>query len=254
MKLHHRVFGAGPPLLILHGLLGSLDNWLTHGQKWAAHFQVFLPDLRNHGQSQHADEFNYEVMAADLHEFVNDRQLGPVLLIGHSLGGKVAMRFAQLHPEQVRKLVVVDMSPREYAPRYGDILAAMHNLELAGFERRDQVDAALATAVPEKSLRQFLVKNIGRDGHGVMYWKANLAALRANYDNVRHALPTSSAFAGPALFIRGGRSDYLRDPDVDLIRSLFPHATLETIASAGHWVHAEAPAEFLRTVSKFLLA
>jgi esterase len=254
MKLHFREFGEGPPLLILHGLLGSLDNWLTQAQKLAAHFEVFVPDHRNHGQSPHADEFDYEAMAGDLLEFVNEHQLGTVHLLGHSMGGKTAMRFAQLHPDRVDKLVVVDMSPREYAPRYGEILAAMQALDLAEFERRDQVEVALATVVPDKNLRQFLLKNLRRDTSGALRWKPNLAALRTNYANVRHSLRHTEKFTGPVLFVRGGRSDYLRDEDIDPIQQLFPRATMATIAAAGHWVHAEAPVEFLRVVTEFLLA
>jgi len=252
MKLNHHVVGDGPPLLILHGLLGSLDNWMPHAQQLAARFQVFLLDLRNHGRSPHDVEFNYDVMAADVAEFIRDQNLGPVSLIGHSMGGKVAMRFAQLHPGLTQKLIAVDMSPREYAPRYAEILDAMHALDLHQFQQRNEVEAALLTTAPDKNIRQFLLKNLGRDEAGRLRWKPNVAALRANYQTLRLALPATPNFIGPTLFIRGGKSDYIRDEDVTLIRQMFPQVKLETITTAGHWVHAEAPEEFLRLVTYFL--
>lgn len=254
MKLNYRVSGAGPPLIILHGLLGSLDNWVPHAQMLSARFQVFLLDLRNHGRSPHAAEFNYDVMAADLAEFIADQNLGPVNVLGHSMGGKAAMRFAQLHPDSVQKLVVVDMSPREYALRYADILDAMHALDLSRLQQRAEVDTALTTAAPDKNVRQFLLKNIGRDDRGSMHWKPNVPAIRANYNKVRRALPIAPSFAGPTLFVRGGKSDYLPDEDVPLIRQMFPAAQVETIANVGHWVHAETPEAFIQIITGFLLA
>jgi len=254
MKLHHHIVGHGPPLVILHGLLGSLDNWMPQAQSLAAQFQVFLLDLRNHGRSPHAEEFNYAALAADVGEFIRDQNLGRVHLLGHSLGGKVAMRLAQLHPELMATLIVADMAPREYPPQYAGILEALHALDLSRFQQRAEVDAALVPVAPDKNIRQFLLKNLGRDAAGQMRWKPNVAALRANYENIRRALPLTPACAGPTLFIRGGKSDYIRDEDVALIQQLFPRVKLETIATAGHWVHADAPAEFLQLVTEFLLA
>lgn len=253
MQLHFRAFGAGPPLVILHGLLGSLDNWVPVAQKLAAHFQVFLVDLRNHGQSPHAEAFDYDVLAEDVRQFLMDQHLPATHLLGHSMGGKVAIRFAQLHPEVLRRLVVVDMSPREYPPRFDTLLDAMHALDLTGFQRRDEVDRALAAAVADTTVRQFLLKNLGRDAAGRLQWKPNLGVIRANYRNLRAALPTATPVTRPALFIRGGDSDYIHDEDLRLIRERFSLATFETIAGAGHWVHAEAPEELREIVTEFLL-
>jgi pimeloyl-ACP methyl ester carboxylesterase len=252
VKLNYHVAGQGTPLLILHGLLGSLDNWMPHAQQLAPAFQVFLLDLRNHGRSPHTTDFNYDLMASDIATFVQEHQLGAVNVLGHSMGGKVAMRFAQVHPERTRKLVVADMAPREYPPRYAEMLNAMHTLDLSQFQQRPEVDAALARAVPDPGIRQFLLKNIGRDPHGHMRWKPNVAALRENYHSIRGALPTAPPFLCPTLFIRGGKSDYIRDQDLPQIQQLFPRAKLETIPAAGHWIHAEAPEEFLRLVTTFL--
>lgn len=252
MKLHHHTVGHGPPLLILHGLLGSLDNWMPHAQMLATQFQVFLLDLRNHGRSPHADEFSYDLMAADLATFITEQRLGPVHLLGHSMGGKVAMRFAQLHPALTQKLIVADMAPREYPPRYAEILATMHALDLRQFQQRTEVDAALAAVAPDKNIRQFLLKNIGRDDAGRMRWKPNVPAIRANYHEVRAALPLEQTFTGPALFVRGGQSDYIRAADLELIQKLFPAAKFATIPGTGHWLHAEAPERFIQIISDFL--
>jgi pimeloyl-ACP methyl ester carboxylesterase len=254
MKLHHHGDGGGPPLIILHGLLGSLDNWMPFAQALSSRFRVFRLDLRNHGHSPHAEEFNYDVMAADLAEFIRDQNRGAASVLGHSMGGKVAMRFAQLHPGLVQKLIVADMSPRDYAPRYAEILDTMHALDLRQFQQRHEVDAVLTTVAPDKNIRQFLLKNLGRDDTGQLCWKPNVSAIRANYAQVRCALPPAPSFPGPTLFVRGGKSDYIRDADAPLIQQMFPHAKLETIATAGHWVHAEAPEEFRRLVTSFLLA
>jgi esterase len=253
MKLNYYSIGAGPPLLILHGLLGSLDNWMPHAQTLSAQCRVFLLDLRNHGRSPHAQEFDYDIMATDLREFLHDHELEGANLLGHSMGGKVAMRFAQLHPELTKKLVVADMAPREYPPRYAEILNAMHALDLSQFQQRAEVDTALTTAAPDQNIRQFLLKNIGRDAQGRMRWKPNISALRENYHSIRSALPITPSFGGPTQFIRGGKSDYIRDADLALIRQIFPQAELATIPAAGHWVHAEAPKEFLRLVTAFLM-
>lgn len=252
MKLNFHVVGNGPPLLILHGLLGSLDNWIPQAMMLAVDFSVFALDLRNHGRSPHDAEFNYDVMAADVAEFIHDHNLDAVHLLGHSMGGKVAMRFAQLHPQLTRKLIVADMAPREYPPRYAKVLDALRALDLSRLQQRAEAEAALLSVAPEKSLRQFLLKNIGRDDAGRMRWKPNVASLAANYHHVRAALPVALPFTGPTLFIRGGKSDYLRDADWPLAQQLFPAAELETLPAAGHWLHAEAPAEFLRFVTAFL--
>jgi esterase len=253
MKLHFRAFGHGPPLIILHGLLGSLDNWVPVAQKLAAHSHVHLLDLRNHGHSPHAPEFDYDVMAEDVRHFLNDHGIAMTHLLGHSMGAKVAMRFAQLHSGAVKKLVVVDMSPREYPPRFDTLLDAMHALDVGGFRRREEVGVFLQETVPDRTVRQFLLKNLGRDGAGRLFWKPNLAFIRANYANLRGALPLTPGFDGPTLFVRGELSDYVRDVDLPAIKNLFPHAVVETISGAGHWVHADSPESLAETVSEFFL-
>lgn len=252
MTLNFHLVGNGPPLLILHGLLGSLDNWAPLANVLAVNYSVFALDLRNHGRSPHDDEFNYDVMAADVAKFIQAQNLGPVHLLGHSMGGKVAMRFAQLHSRLVQKLIVADMAPREYPPRYAEMLDAMAALDLQRFQQRPEVDGALQSVAPDPLIRQFLLKNLGRDGNGGLCWKPNVSAIRANYHQIRSALPVTPPFAGPTLFLRGGKSDYVRDADWEVVTKMFPQAKLTTIAAAGHWLHAEAPQEFLQIVIEFL--
>ena len=254
MKLHFRELGSGPPLVILHGLLGSLDNWVPVAQKLASHFQVFLLDLRNHGFSPQAEEFGYDEMAEDLCEFLNQQHLETAHVLGHSMGGKVAMRFAQLHPGRVNKLVVVDIAPRKYPARYSGLMDAMLAIDLSRFQRRDEVDTALSSAVSDTALRQFLLKNLGRNASGGLFWKPNLKSIRANYDTVRGSFPSDIPCDRPALFIRGEKSNYIQENDLALIHQVFPAAQLETIPGAGHWVHANAPDRVVEVVTSFLLA
>ncbi len=252
MKLHFHEAGTGEPLILLHGLLGSHHNLLPQAEKFAKHFRVFALDHRNHGASPHADEFDYDVMAADVMEFVRDQNISRARFIGHSMGGKAAMRLAQLHPDAVEKLVVVDMSVHEYPPRYAAMLDAMLMLNLSAYQQRNQIDAALEPVVASKTMRQFLLKNVGRDAAGALFWKPNLRSIRKHYDRIRGALPSGNPFPGAALFVRGAKSDYVRATDLELIRATFPRAELETIEDAGHWVHAEAPEKFNELVGAFL--
>lgn len=252
MHLHCQEFGEGAPVILLHGLLGSHQNLLPQGRFLARHSRVFSPDLRNHGASPHSVEFDYDVMANDLMELIRHRKLCRVTLIGHSMGGKVAMRFAQRNPERVSNLVVVDMSPRRYELVHLQMLDTMLAFDLKQFSTRAEIDTSLAAAVPNKSVRQFLLKNLGRDNEGALYWKPNLRAIRANYSNLAGALPADAVFTGSTLFVRGGGSDHIVDSDMKLILELFPQATLETIPEAGHWVHADAPEVFNGILERFL--
>lgn len=252
MELHFRSLGSGPALILLHGLLGSLDNWLPLGRQFAERFTVLAVDQRNHGLSPHSDEFGYDLMAHDLHQFMHDQGLTTAHLLGHSMGGKTAMQFALLYPDQVDKLVVVDMSPRAYPPIHTETLAALQALDLEAHRRREDFDAALAAQVPEVELRQFLLKNLRRDHDGTFHWKVNLPAIWDNYRHLNTALAVEGQFAKPALFLRGANSDYVREADVELIQRYFPGAELRTISGAGHWIHADKPAEFLGCVLEFL--
>ncbi len=252
MKLHYRSLGKGPPLIVLHGLLGSLDNWQALARRFAMQFQVFAVDQRNHGQSPHSDHVGYDAMAGDLHEFMHTHELARTHVLGHSMGGKVAMQFALHHPDSVEKLVVADVSPRAYPPHHVRALEALMALDLHAFDRREQLDAELAKSVDDTEVRQFLLKNVGRDAAGGFRWKANVRGLWENYEALTVAVTSDAPFPKPALFVRGERSRYVGESDFGLIRRLFPCAEFCMIAGAGHWVHADAPEEFARNVLEFL--
>jgi esterase len=252
MNLAFEVVGEGHPLVILHGLLGSTDNWRSMSRRLGAHYKVFAIDLRNHGRSPHSDIFDYDVMTADLREFMEQQALRRIMLLGHSMGGKVAMQFAIDYSEQVDKLVIVDIAPKPYEPSQRYLLKALRSLDLTRYKSFADVDAALAAKVSSESLRQFLLKNLARDENGRLRWKIHLAAIDRNYDKLLWELSPERSFNKPTLFIRGGRSNNIEDDDTRLIRQMFPQAEIATLPEAGHWIHVDAPEEFFQTVVNFL--
>ncbi|HOI87573.1 MAG TPA: alpha/beta fold hydrolase [Lentimicrobium sp.] len=254
MKLFYRHYGAGQPVIILHGIFGVSDNWVTLGKKLAEKFSVYIPDQRNHGKSPHSATFNYFAMADDLLEFITEHKLERPMIIGHSMGGKVAMTFALEHPEMVERLVVVDISPRKYPGRnvHFDMISAMMAVNFDAVHSRAEVEQLLETSIPNRRIRMFVMKNLYRKTRHSFDWRLNLEALNANMDYVFDGVESSDTYEGPTLFIRGGRSDYIVDADTPLIRKLFPTAQIQTIDKASHWVHAEAPAELCSHFSTFL--
>jgi esterase len=252
VQLHFKESGQGGAVILLHGLFGSSDNWYSIAKRLAESFHVFTVDQRNHGRSPHSAEMNYPLMAGDLNEFMTTRGIETVFVIGHSMGGKTAMQFALQFPERAEKLVVSDMAPRAYAPEHDKIFAALLALDLKSFSTRQAIEDALASEIPNLNLRRFLLKNLGRNSAGEFFWKMNLRGLRENYPQLGNAISASVPFTKPTLFIRGEKSDYIGAADEPLIRELFPQAEIQTIAGAGHWVHADKPEEFLKRVVKFL--
>jgi pimeloyl-ACP methyl ester carboxylesterase len=252
MNLHFEVVGEGRPVVILHGLLGSADNWRSMSRRLGAHYQVFALDLRNHGRSPHSDILDYDVMAADVREFTEQQALRRIILLGHSVGGKVAMQFAVEYSQQVDRLIVVDIAPKAYEPSQRYLLKAMQSLDLSCYKSFADVNAALAPEVSSESLRQFLIKNLARDENGRLRWKLHLEAIDRNYDKLLRGLGVERSFNKPTLFIRGGRSNYIEDDDAFVIRQMFPQAEIATLPKAGHWVHVDAPEEFFQTVVNFL--
>ena len=244
--------GDGYPLVILHGLFGSSENWRSLTRTWSACFEVWALDLRNHGRSPHNPEFNLSVMAGDVLAWLDARGISSAYLLGHSLGGKVAMQVALTAPERVDKLVVVDMAPRAYPPCHDEIWSALRAVNPARFRTRKEIDAALAKLLPDEALRQFLSKNITRSADGTLTWQMDLDAIYANAAEIGAAVRHDRRYLKPSLFVRGARSDYIAEDDMELVRALFPFARLVTIANAGHWVHAEARRPFARLVATFL--
>ena len=252
MQLYFKEFGHGQPLILLHGLLGSLDNWLGVAPKLAEKFHVFALDQRNHGLSPHSSEMNYPVMARDVDKFFDAQKIESAFVIGHSLGGKTAMQFALQFSERVDKLVVEDIAPRKYESVHIGILEALLALDLKSFSTRQEIEDALAPQIPGLAMRRFLLKNLSRAADGKFFWKANLRGIAENYPAFGEAISTSTSFAKPSLFIRGEKSNYVKPEDEALIRQIFPQARMEMIAGANHWVHGEKPEDFLKLVLDFL--
>jgi esterase len=252
LKLFSKITGNGHPLLILHGLFGSHENWSTIASLLSNHFQIHALDLRNHGRSSQSPNMSYPLMVEDLAEYLNDQNLASAHVLGHSMGGKVAMQLALTHPERVAKLVIVDIAPRAYAPRHREILDGLLSLNLKALQTRSQMEQALAPRIPELEVRQFLLKNAKRDEHGSFYWQMNLNAINANYPLLNAAIPAAKPFGHPALLICGEASDYVLPEDVEEMRKVFPNLQSQTIAGTGHWVHAEAPKAFADAVAKWL--
>jgi esterase len=251
MQLYFKSEGQGPALILLHGLFGSSDNWHHITVRLAETFRVLVPDLRNHGQSPHSAVMDYPLMAGDVAEMMEAQGLPAAPVIGHSMGGKVAMQLALQSPERVEKLIVSDMTPRTYAPAHDRIFNALLALDLPAYASRPQLEEVLAPDIPSLMLRRFLLKNLGRDAHGKFFWKMNLRGLWDNYPRLAAPL-TGAPFTKPTLFVRGGRSDYIQPEDEGFIRELFPAARIETIPDASHWIHADKPEEFLKLVLGFL--
>ncbi len=255
MKLFFRKSGEGNPLIILHGLFGMSDNWMTLSKQFAADgFLVYAVDARNHGRSPRSDEFNYALMSDDLLELMEDEKISSANLIGHSMGGKTVMFFSGQHPERVAKMIVADMAPRYYAPHHEPVLAAIHSVDLTAITTRKEAEATLRESLRDEGTVQFLLKNLYWDEKEKLQWRFYLDGIEKNISSVGEPLPSGFHFDGDALFLRGEKSGYVTDADVALIKKQFAKATIETIPNAGHWLHAENPEGFRKSVSGFLKA
>lgn len=250
MKLHFREYGEGQPLVILHGLFGSSDNWQTLGKKFSEHFHVYLVDQRNHGHSPHSEEFSYGDMADDLSEFLEDHDLSDVILLGHSMGGKTVMTYAQENIERIAKLIVVDIGPKQYPMHHQTIIEGLQALDLNVYNTRGKCDRKLAEYIPEIAVRQFLLKNLYWREKGVLDWRINLDVLAREIYSIIGGL-NKVEIECDTLFIRGDRSNYIVEADYPEIKALFPNGEITTFENVGHWVHAEAPALFYNEVMRF---
>lgn len=266
MELNYRKIGSGHPLVILHGLYGSGDNWLTIGKSLSDICEVYLVDQRNHGDSPHDDEHNYEVMMQDLKAFLDRLGISKTMIMGHSMGGKVAMRFAMEYPGMISRLIIVDISPGSYLDTeskghikiHKEIIQAMINLDTDGLENLSDADERLAEGLPDERLRKFLMKNLGKRENGKYFWKINLPVLLDNLESVsdgldEEKLKQSEISSFPVLFIRGENSDYIGEEDKELIKDIFPLSNMVTLKNSGHWLHAEHPESFSEIVKRFIL-
>lgn len=251
MKLNFKKTGIGKPLVILHGLFGSADNWFSIARELDKEYTMYLVDQRNHGDSPHSSAWNYDLMVEDLKELLDDEGLDKVNLMGHSMGGKTVMNFALKYPERVEKLIVADIAPRYYPVHHESILEGLNSLDLKSINSRKEADDALAKYISEPGIRQFLLKSLGRDSEGFA-WKINLPVLSQNIENVGEALPEGGSFDGPTLFLAGANSNYIQQKDLPEMLEFFPNYELEFVQNAGHWLHAEQPHAVVEEIRKFL--
>lgn len=251
MELNFKRYGQGDPLIIIHGLFGSLDNWQTLGKKFAEDFDTILVDQRNHGHSPHSDDFDYDHMATDLIRLIEEQNLENAYIIGHSMGGKTVMRAAQMRPDLIDRMIVVDIGPKGYPMHHGPILDGLHAINFDEVRSRKQANDVISTFIEDDGVKQFLLKNLYWKEKGLLDWRINLPVITKNMEKIIGQLPADEVDI-PTLFIRGEKSNYIIEDDYTDIFMQFPDSDIETIYNAGHWIHAENPFDFYNLVFDFL--
>ena len=254
MRLFSNRYGdSGVDMIIIHGLFGMSDNWNTLGKKFREDFKVHLLDLRNHGKSPHSDNFNYDVMCADLLEYMMEHNIQRPIIIGHSLGGKVAMKFAFTYPGRIEKLIVVDISPRRYNTDFvQNILQKLYKLPLDNFKKRGEIDVFLSSFYQDKGMRSFLLKNLYRKKNNEFAWRFNIEVLLDKVSNIQEAGFVQGVCDIPTYFIKGGKSNYITNEDKLIIDKYFSDSSILIIDDAGHWLHADQPEEFYKKVIEII--
>ncbi|MEX2311930.1 MAG: alpha/beta fold hydrolase [Rhodospirillales bacterium] len=252
LPLSISALGSGTLVLILHGLFGHKRNWQTIQKRLADDARIVNVDLRNHGDSPWDDVMTYPAMAEDIAGLIDTLGSGPAIVVGHSMGGKAAMTLALTDPERVRGLMVIDIAPVTYDHEYQPYIDAMRHVPLAELERRSEAEKYMQDVIPDASVRAFLLQNLGQTDQGFV-WQFNLDAIQDHLPDILDFPDnTKGPYEGPALFLRGGKSDFVLDQHHARIDSLFPMATHDTIAGAGHWVHAEEPDQMIRHIRNFI--
>ena len=251
MKLHYKKLGEGSPLIIVHGLFGSADNWGTIGKKFAENNTVFLVDLRNHGRSPHNPTMNYEVMAKDILELIQDENIIDPVLLGHSMGGKAALFFAKNHPNILRKLIVADIGIKSYPMHHDQIIKGLKNIDLSIIQKRSEALESLHEYVKEVGIQQFLLKNLYWVEKGVLGWRMNLDVIINNIHEILKEISIQSNTT-ETLFLKGEFSNYIESQDYAKLEKALPNSTIKTISNAGHWLHAENPVDFYKAVVNFI--
>ncbi len=251
MKLFFRELGQGHPLIILHGLFGSSDNWYSLSKVFAENFRVYAVDQRNHGLSPHDNQHDYDVLTEDLYHFITEHQINQPIIMGHSMGGKVAMNFAIKYPAKLSRLVIVDIVPKAYPVHHDSILKGLNAIPVDQLESRGQADLILSEYEPDPAVRQFLLKNLARDDNQQFEWRINIPVLEKTIDAMGATLPSSGIFRGPTFFVFGTKSNYFEKGDEVVIEKYFPNSKKQFLET-GHWVQAEKPNEFTNSVFDFL--
>lgn len=251
--LHSKIIGSGKPLLILHGFLGMSDNWKTLGSKYAENgYEVHLIDQRNHGKSFHSNDFNYDFLSEDIKKYIQEHRIQKASIIGHSMGGKTAMQFACDNPEMTAKLIVADIAPKYYPPHHNTIINGLNALDFTAISSRGQADTELAEHITDFGTRQFLLKNLYWIEKGKLGYRFNLNVLSNRMEEIGENISNTTIYNGPTLFLKGDKSEYVTENDTSEIHRHFPIAKIETIANAGHWLHAENPSQFFKKSILFL--
>lgn len=254
VQLNHKIIGQGEPVILLHGLFGMLDNLQLLAKSLAAQdFMVYLVDQRDHGRSPRTTAFSYEILAEDLHDFCMEHWLHQAIIIGHSMGGKTAMKFASQYPEIVKKMVIIDIGCKAYAGGHQEIFEALLSLNLQTISSREDIYQILKTKLSDEGVVQFLMKNLSRDKEsGFFEWKMNLPLLHQYYPEILKEVDIPEPVDTQTLFIKGALSDYIKESDIPNIKNKFTHAEFATIEGAGHWVHADQPEQLTNTIIHFL--
>jgi esterase len=262
MKLFYRKYGNGPPLIILHGLFGSSDNWMTIAKSLGEYFTVYVPDQRNHGQSPHSNIHDYDSMRDDLYELAGVLRLNKFFLAGHSMGGKTAFSFALQWPEMINGLLIADISPfvnegnkQAATSHHLNILEAMLSIDLSLISSRREVESILAEKIQSEQTRGFILKNLQRTAGNKFAWKINSQALLNNLDKIMEGINLHGAgqISGfPVIFLKGGNSDYLPTSDFKEIQDVFPAAEFVVVPNAGHWIHTDRPDEVIRNIRRLM--
>lgn len=256
MQLAYRSVGSGVPLIILHGLFGQSDNWNSLAKQFSNNnFEVFTVDQRNHGLSPHSNEWNYEVMADDLYEFINSHKLHKPIILGHSMGGKTTLFFELKYKGIAAKLVIADIAAKEYPPHHKSVLDALNAVNFSETKTRKEAEEVLSKHITDFGTKQFLLKNIyWKDtDNNLMDWRFNLKTINQKYSNICVNVPAFTSNT-PALIVKGEKSDYINNSDIEDFKTRFFDIKFSTIANAGHWVHAEKPQEFYNEVLSFIVA
>ncbi len=251
-QLNYKRYGTGEPVIILHGLLGMLDNWHSFAKMLSEKYEVILIDQRNHGKSFHSNLFSYKHLADDILKFLDHHHLDKVNLIGHSMGGKSVLQFINDYPQRVNKCIVVDIAPREYGGGHDQIFKALLSLDLNVATSRKEIFGRLMDELKNETVVYFLLKNLKRTSDNKFIWKANIKDLWENYNNIRSEVIFTTPYKKEIMFIRGDKSNYISNEDALDLEKQFSGLTFRSISNAGHWVHADQPKELLSILLEFL--
>lgn len=250
MKLYFQKLGKGPPMVILHGLFGSSDNWISIARKLADYYTVYIVDQRNHGRSPHDESNTYKDMVDDLYELLVSEDIAKIHLVGHSMGGKTAMLFGSMYPVKITSLTVIDIAPDSYSDQTGrspqvlthlDIINVMFSVHLDQGSSRTEIDKLLSYKIPDFTTRQFILKNLNRNPDNSFSWRLNLVAIKNALPQIMASIPVSISEAFPVCFVKGEYSNYLTGVHLASIKSYFPNFKLINVPGAGHWVHYDKP-------------